>query len=165
MGIFFRKSERTDRKFLNELETFFYKCRHYRSSLREGYIVLLDDEDNVERFLNGIISEHEMNLQVNRITTEDEARAEITEHTRNKIKTVIINANLIDSQANGDALPFKLSREFPEIPVWIFNCSEASTISQSIRSHSLRIGIFPTNVSPARIAEEIGCPPTKKQLA
>ena len=157
MRFFMRnKAEKSLRDFDKGLQEFFSTTRKYRSSLRRGSIVLLDDDSDMFDFLMFLTKKCGLDVGVIHVTEAVNAKQAVKDLGAYNVKAVLIDSRMVEKTLNGDSFPSWLRKECPRVPVWVVNCKKET--GSWIRSQSAGIGVIEEEATLARVAETIGFP-------
>lgn len=148
--------EKSLKDFEDGLEEYFATSRRFRSTLRRGSIVLLDDGDDLFRFFTFLAERCGLEVGVVHVREASSARKAVEDIGDLNVKAVVIDSAMLGESLNGDSLSSWLSKAYPRIPVWVVNC-EAET-RRRIRSETTKIGVIEETASLSTVAETIGFP-------
>jgi len=155
--------EQSLKDFEGGLEEYFATSIRYRSRLRRGSVVLLDDGDDMFRFL-GFLSE-KCGLEVGVVHVKEAASAKkaVEDIGPLEVKAVVIDSGMLDDSVNGGSLPSWMEQNHPRIPVWVVNCE--SDKKRWIRSRMSKVGVIGDDAPLAAVAEAIGFPDKCQKFA
>jgi hypothetical protein len=156
MRLFRRSIESSIKDLDDKIENYFATSRKYRSTVRQGSIVLLDKGNGMYDFLSFLVDRCGLEIGLIHLKDASSAKRAIQNAGVENIKAVIIESDMIDESANGNSLPSWLEREHCKIPIWVFNCGK-STINW-IQTHTHRVGIFTPSKKLTEVIEDLGFP-------
>lgn len=158
-----RTTERSLDDFDTQLSNYFNSSKRYRSALRRGTIVLVDEDDSLSRFFQFLISRCGLMVKVLHFTSKSDARLAMWDIGIENVKAVLINAITLNKPEGKDSLSGWLLREHPRVPVWVFNCGPDSR--QIIKRIHPEMGIIPLNEPLEELASTVGLPEECRQMA
>lgn len=163
MKLFMQRSvEQSIRKVDDELEQFFATSRKYRSSIRRGSIVLLDDDNDIFDLFMFLVNKCGLDVGVVHVKEPKLAKQAVEDIGAYDVKAVVIDESMIGESINGDSFPSWLSKTHPRIPVWVINCGKER--QEWIRSQTSRVGVIGKDEPLASLVETIGFPKECQQF-
>lgn len=157
MRLFMKGSvEKSLKDFDEGLESYFHTARKYRSSLRKGSIVLLDEGDRMYNLLNFLSDRCGMKVGVVHVTKADDAKKVVENLDPLNVKAVLIDSSMLSSTFE---LGQWLEVECPRVPVWVVNCERE--IKAKV---SRRFGVIEKSTPMSRVVETIGFPHECQEL-
>jgi len=149
--------------FDRELRQYLDVSRKFRSRLRGGAILVVDKFTKTRKFLSSLVGECSVETDVLYFDDIKSAKKTISELGPSGVKVVVIDSGMVDLR-NGSSLPTWLEKEYPEIPVLVFNCDvKDKTLFMSRLSG--RTGLVDANVPLYEFVEQAGLPTVCCQLA
>lgn len=149
MNLFMRGGVEKSLRDLNEnLDNYFHTSRKYRSSLRRGSLILLDNNDRMFNLLRFLSNKCGMKAGVVHVKDSESARKAVEELSPLNVKAVLIDSSLADSE-----FAEWIDRECPRIPVWVVNCE--TEIKNKVGG---RFGVIEKSTPMSRVVETIGFP-------
>lgn len=140
--------------FDNELGNYFSTARKYRSSIRRGSIVILDNNDSLFRLLTFLTEKCNLRGGVVHVDRGCCAKKAVEDIGPEKVKAIVIDENMLGESMNGDSFTQWLSDNYPNIPVWVANCDKER--EAWIKNQTRKVGTLDKEESLASIAEAIG---------
>jgi DNA-binding NarL/FixJ family response regulator len=157
MRLFMRGSvEKGLKDFEDGLEQYFATSRRYRSNIRRGSIVLLDDDDSMFKLFMFLVDKCGLDVGVVHVNKASSAKKAVQDIGAYNVKAVVIDENMLGKSMNGDSFPSWLAKSNPRIPVWVVNCEEERR--EWIRSQSIKIGILNKEATLSSVVEAVGFP-------
>jgi hypothetical protein len=157
MKLFMRGNvEKSLEDFNDGLDKYFATSQRYRSSLRRGTIVLVDDGERMFDFLMFLVKKCGLDVGVVHIAEVSSARKAIEDIGFRRVKAVVIDSDMLGDSLNGDSLPSWLAKECPQVPVWAVNCDEKRR--DWIRSQTRAIGVLVKDEPLGHVVNAIGFP-------
>jgi hypothetical protein len=157
MRLFMRSSaEKSLQEFDDKIDTYFKTSRKYRSKLRRGSVVLLDEDPEMFKFLNFIVEKCSLPIGVVHVASELCAMKIINDIGSNNVKAVIINEKFLGDCSDPNSFSMWVREQFPKIPVWVTDCNPERT--DFIKSKTSRIGVIQENEPLTEVAMELGFP-------
>ena len=145
-------------KFDAECETFFQRCRNYRSA-RKGTVLVVDPKDEISNFLGFLVEHCSLKIEIVHIDDAGQIGAIIGEMGGKAVKAVIIDSDLLRASATANWM----DKNYPNIPMFISNC-EPSRMN-AVKSKSRRAGVFSATRPLADYIDALGFPEECKDMA
>ena len=150
------------RDFEDGLEKYFSTSRKYRSSIRKGSILLLDNDDGLFKLFMFLVEKCGLDVGVVHVDEVCCAKKAVEDIGAYNVKAVVIDENMLGKSLNGDSFPSWLKTTHPRIPVWVVNC--ASDRREWIRSQDIKIGVLDKEASLSSVVEAVGFPSECQQF-
>lgn len=156
MRLFRGNVEQSIKDFDDGLEKYFSTSRKYRSRLRKGSIVLLDDNSDLFDLFTFLNDKCGLDVGIVHIGEACCAKKAVEDIGPGNVKAVVIDENMLGKSMNGDSFPSWLNKNFPRIPVWVVNCSQEKKVW--IRRQTRKVGVLIKGVSLLKVVEAVGYP-------
>lgn len=157
MNLFFQKSVVASMKAVDaELDSYFRTATKFRSRARNGTVVIVDPSTSLYSFLDELVNRCNLRFCLYHVKDAPTARKVLAELGEEHVKVVVINCDLLFASANGVTLAQWIEKYFPNIPIWISECSKDR--SGEIRKLSRRVGIIPKGEPLTSFVDVLGFP-------
>jgi hypothetical protein len=147
----------------HELKDYFRESTRYRSRMRNGTIIIIDQTRELFDFLSKLVSQCQLQFRVIHLDSAKNARRVLFEIGPKNIKAVIVTTELLFASANGDTFAQWVNEQYPEIPVWVSQCSPDQ--ENRVRRDSQRVGIMHEGSPLAEFIDVLGFPPSCREFA
>lgn len=155
--------EQSIKDFDEGLDDYFANSLRYRSSLRRGSIVLLDNNKDLFNFFTFLAEKCGMRAGVVHVEHSQDAKKAIQDMGIEKVKAVVIDVAMVGESLNGDSLTNWLRVNHPNVPVWIVNCEQKKR--DWIYSQTRQIGVLGKNIPLPEVADALGFPKECREYA
>jgi len=145
-------------KFDAECETFFQRCRNYRSA-RKGSVLVVDEKDEISDFLTFLVEHCHLKINVRHIRDVGLIGGIFEEVGDKGVKAVIIDSHLLRTSATA----MWMDKNYPNVPMFISNCEPESV--SAIKRKSRRAGILSSKIPLADYIDALGLPDECRDMA
>jgi hypothetical protein len=146
-----------------QLKDYFRESTSLRSRARVGTIVIIDRSPALYSFLEYLVKQCKLNFCIYHVPESKDAKRVVSELGTENIKVVVINGELICESANGTTLAQWINEQFPDIPVWISDCTPE--VSKKMSGYKQRVGMVSRGESFADYATAFGFPSSCQEAA
>ena len=134
------------------IENFFESSRQYRMTSRCGDIAVVDNRDRMFSYLSLLIPKFDRTVRIIHAKTGCEGKRVI--QNSNAIRGVIIADHMLGDSLNNDSFVDWMGKNYPEIPIWVFDCPSAR--KSWIRQQTQRLGVCNAGTSVMDIIKFLG---------
>jgi hypothetical protein len=139
-----------------ELKDYFRESASFRSRVRNGTVVIVDETTVLFDFLSSLTQSCKLKFQVVHVDDVENARKMLGEIGQSNVKVIVISSGLFFESANGVALAKWVNEWLPEVPVWVSDCSPE--MEDEVHGLSRRIGILHKGSPLAGYIDILGFP-------
>jgi hypothetical protein len=146
-----------------ELKNYFRASTSFRSRARIGTVVIIDKSPTLYNFLEYLVKKCNLKFCIYHVAEAKDAKKVVAELGSDNIKVVVISGEMLFDSANGATLAQWINEKFPDIPVWISECTPE--MDTRIRKTVQRVGIMSMGESLADYADVLGFPSSCREMA
>lgn len=139
-----------------ELKDYFRESASFRSRVRNGTVVIIDETTILFEFLSSLTQSCKLKFQVVHVDDVENARKMLSEIGQSNLKVIVISSSLFFESASGVALARWVSERLPEVPVWVSDCPPE--MEDEVHGLSRRIGVLRKGSSLAGYIDILGFP-------
>jgi len=141
--------------FDSALDGYFNSCRNYRSKIRKGTVLVVDDNSEIANFLRFLVEHCHLSINVEQMSKASKAsdiRKCIDRMGAENVKAIIMDSHVWRVTATAEWM----DKNFPNIPIFISNCDPES--EPAIKTTACRAGIMTTLHPLVDYVDALGLP-------